>query len=194
MLGNTTSCYAARVSRTELRYDAGASWLDLLATVGDRFGPDPVERLVSPGRLGEWLAHEGLILDVPPKEADLGAALELRAALAHVVFALLDRAPVPQPAVELVQGYAARDRPTRLAVVAGELRAEPLPDGGAALARVAREAVDHLAGPPRARLNACADPECRMVYLDPGGRRRWCAANKCGVRARVRAHRSRATD
>jgi predicted RNA-binding Zn ribbon-like protein len=174
-----------------MRYDAGAGWLDLLATVGSRFGPAPVECLDEPERLGQWLAYEGLAPAVPPTEIDLAAARELRAALAHVVFALLDGASMPSAALDLVQDYAARDRPPRLCGVGRELRVLPPDDAAAALARVARQAVDQLAGPARGQLAACADEECRMVYLDPGGRRRWCAANRCGVKARVRAHRQR---
>ena len=74
------------------RYDAGTAWLNFLATLGSRFSPAPVERMPTPERLAEWLAHEGLAPAVSPGEADLGAAYELRAALAHVVFALVDGA------------------------------------------------------------------------------------------------------
>ncbi|OLE29390.1 MAG: hypothetical protein AUG44_04370 [Actinobacteria bacterium 13_1_20CM_3_71_11] len=169
------------------RYDAGTAWLNFLATLGSRFSPAPVERMPTPARLAEWLAHEGLAPAVPPGEADLAAAYELRAALAHVVFALVEGEPVPVPALDLVQDVAARDRPARLAVIGRGLRAAPVPDP---LARLARQAVDHLAGPGPHRLRVCGDADCTMVYLDPYGRRRWCGSG-CGVRARVRAHRER---
>ena len=169
------------------RYDAGASWLNLLATVGNRFGPVPVERMPSPERLAEWLRHEGLAPAVPPTEVDLAAAYELRAALAHVVFALVDGEPVPVPALDLVQDVAARDRPARLSVTGDGLRAQPVRDP---LARLARQAVDHLATPGPHHLRTCGDPDCTMAYLDPYGRRRWCGSG-CGVRARVRAHRAK---
>jgi predicted RNA-binding Zn ribbon-like protein len=59
----------------------------------------------------------------------------------------------------------------------------------AALARLVRQAVEQL---PDAPLRACDDDECHLAYLDPAGRRRWCAPERCGVKARVRAHRARA--
>jgi predicted RNA-binding Zn ribbon-like protein len=62
----------------------------------------------------------------------------------------------------------------------------------AALARLARQAADDLTGPHHARLRACGDEECSGVFLDPTGRRRWCSDERCGVKARVRAHRARA--
>jgi predicted RNA-binding Zn ribbon-like protein len=169
------------------RFDAGTPWLNLLATVGNRFSPAPVERLSTPERLAEWLDHEGLTPPVPPTEADLAAAYELRAALVHVVFALIDGEPVPVPALDLVQDVAARDRPARLSVAGDGLRAEPVRDP---LARLARLAVDHLAAPGPHHLRVCGDADCTMAYLDPYGRRRWCGSG-CGVRARVRAHRER---
>jgi predicted RNA-binding Zn ribbon-like protein len=64
-------------------------------------------------------------------------------------------------------------------------------DAREALGRLAREAAGHLAGPAAATLNTCADAVCGMLFLDPGGRRRWCLAEICGVRNRVRAHRRR---
>jgi len=92
-----------------------------------------------------------------------------------------------EPALDLVQDVAARDRPARLSVTPGGVRAGPVPDP---LARLARQAVDHLAAPGPHRLRVCGDADCTMVYLDPYGRRRWCGSG-CGVRARVRAHRER---
>jgi predicted RNA-binding Zn ribbon-like protein len=139
------------------RYDAGTTWLNFLATLGGRFGPAPVERLSTPERLAEWLTHEGLAPPVPPGEADLAAAYELRAALAHLVFALIEGETVPAPALELVQDVAGQDRTMR----------DPL-------ARLARQALDHLAGSGTHHLRVCGDPGCTMVYLDPSGQRRWC--------------------
>ena len=81
------------------------------------------------------------------------------------------------------------DEPLTAVVRDGRPAAAPPSTIAAALARLARQAVEQL---PDAALRACADDECRMAYLDPGGRRRWCAPETCGVKARVRAHRARA--
>src|SRR5256885_2978971 len=116
------------------RYDAGTVWLNFLATLGSRFSPAPVERMPTPARLAEWLAHEGLAPAVPPGEADLAAAYELRAALAHLVFALVEGEPGPVPALDLVQDVAARGPPARLAGIGGGPRAAPGPGPPAPLA------------------------------------------------------------
>src|SRR5689334_15418261 len=88
--------------------------------------------------------------------------------------------PVAAPVAAVNRALAA-DRPVALAA-GGTLR---LPATAAeALARIARRAAEDLAGPAAATLGACADADCGMLYLDPGGRRRWCSAEICGVRNR----------
>jgi predicted RNA-binding Zn ribbon-like protein len=71
------------------------------------------------------------------------------------------------------------------------LEIRPPATSRAALARIARQAAEQLTRPEAMTLHTCADPVCGMLFLDPGGRRRWCAADVCGVRNRVRAHRQR---
>ncbi|WP_433234201.1 CGNR zinc finger domain-containing protein [Actinomadura nitritigenes] len=72
------------------------------------------------------------------------------------------------------------------------VRAAPA-DGDAALARIARQAVDHLTGPERASLKVCPEDDCRGVFADPADRRRWCPSPACASRGRVRALRARRT-
>jgi len=171
--------------------DAGAAWLDLVATVGVRFAPVSTERLESPERLAEWLAAEGLAPGRPPGPDDLAAARELREALASLALAVVDRVPADPEAVAALERHLAADRPRRLAAGSPGLGLEPPADTAAALGWVARQAADQLAAPQAAHLRACADPACRSLYLDPGGRRRWCSSGRCGSRARVREHRRR---
>lgn len=71
-----------------------------------------------------------------------------------------------------------------------------------ALSSVARDAValftevgfDDLAadGQPT-RLSRCSADDCGLVFYDSsrGGTRRWCSMQRCGNRAKVRAHRAR---
>jgi predicted RNA-binding Zn ribbon-like protein len=171
--------------------DTGAAWLDLLATVGSRFAPAPTERLDAPARLAEWLEAEGMSPPQPPGAAELAAARELREALASLALASLDGSPPAADAVAVLERHLAADRPPPLLATGSGLVREAPPDVATALGWVARQAADHLAGPRAARLSACADPECRRLYLDPGGRRRWCSSGRCASRARVRAFRRR---
>src|SRR5690606_11881764 len=176
----------------EQRLDAGAAWLDLLASVGNAYGPEPVERLTGPGVVLRWLDHHGLTPEREPTDADVAAAKARRETLRPLALAVLDRTPVPPEPLRALQRWLDAAAPARAVERDGRPALAPPPTTAAALARVARQALEHLGGPQAQYLRACADDECRMAYLDPGGRRRWCAANRCGVRARVRAHRARA--
>ncbi|MFE6779840.1 CGNR zinc finger domain-containing protein [Streptomyces sp. NPDC057702] len=188
----------------ELRFDAGRCCLDLVATVGGRFGDEPVERLDSPGRLGQWLLGAGLL---PPglrlDAVDAGwlarfhalrdllfrvvcAELEGRAGDADVerVNAVASAAPPVLRAVRAADGTLVRTLATR-------------PDCDALLAQVARDAVDLLTDPrARGQLRRCEGETCALVYLDTsrGRRRRWCSSEVCGNRERVARHRRRAVD
>ncbi len=165
---------------------AGTAWLDLLATLGHAYGEVTIERLGDVDALRAWLDHERLTPTAPLTDADVAQARAFRETLRPVVLAVLDeRAPDVAP----LQPWLDADEPLRAVVLEGRPAPAPPSTLAAALARLARQAVEQL---PDAALGACADTECRMAYLDPGGRRRWCAPETCGVKARVRAHRARA--
>ncbi|MFL6073343.1 MAG: CGNR zinc finger domain-containing protein [Mycobacteriales bacterium] len=171
-----------------LPVQTGAVWLDLVATVSKAYGAAPIERLHSAGRYATWLADEGLRPDTAPTGADLAAARELREALRRLALATLAGQPWAAADVAAVNRALAADRPLALET-SGAVR--PPGTAAEALARIARRAAEDLAGPAAATLGRCADTECGMLYLDPAGRRRWCSAELCGVRNRVRAHRRR---
>lgn len=171
----------------------GAAWLDLLATVGGAYGPDPVERLTGPDRLAEWLGLRGLTPVEPPVEADVVRARTLREVLRTLGrAAVVGHAPAEE-AVAALDAEVAADRPPRLRVRDGRVVAAPPATAAEALARIARGAADDLTGPVAGELRACGDADCAMLYRDASGRRRWCSAQVCGVRHRVRAHRARAS-
>ena len=173
-----------------LRYDTGAIWLDLLATVGSAYGPAPVDRLGSVDLLADWFEREELAPGTPPDEDDLAHARDLRELLRPLgLAAAAGRTPDPAD-VERLNVVLARDAPLQLTA---DLALAPPPTAAAALTRVARQAAEHLAGPTAGRLRTCDDHDCGMLFDDVTGRRRWCSAAVCGVRHRVRAHRERST-
>jgi len=183
-----------------LRYDLGAPWLNLLGSLGHFPTHQPIERLGDPERLTEFLEHEGLAPVQPAGPDDVRLAKELRATL-HPLAQAAARGRTPDPAdVEALNTFLAADQPLRLQLAGPpaeqerggwELRVAPPADARSALARIARQAAEHLTAPEAAHLRLCADEECAGAYLDPTGRRRWCSTERCGVKARVRAHRAR---
>lgn len=175
-----------------LRFDSGATWLDLVATVAFAHTAEPLERLYDLDRLREWLAAEKLL---PPKElteADLDRARRLRQVLRGLAEAAVHSGPPPRGAIARLNEVLAGDMPVSVRINrSGVLTVSRPATMAEALARVARQAVEHLTGPVAETLRTCADEDCSMVFTDPNGRRRWCSAETCGVRNRVRAHRER---
>ena len=151
---------------TEHRYVAGTAWLNLLATLGHAYGEVSIERLADVDALRAWLDHERLTPVAPVAEADIAQVKAFRETLRPLVLAVLDgRTPEVAP----LQVWLDADEPLTAVVRDGRPTAAPPSTIAAALARLARQAVEQL---PDAALRACADDECRMAYLDPGGRRR----------------------
>jgi predicted RNA-binding Zn ribbon-like protein len=173
------------------RFDGGAPWLDLLASRELSFGPASIERLGSPADLARWLEAEHLATTGPPvDEADLAAALALREALRRVAHAVLSATVPDVGAIDEIHEHAHRGETLALRVRPALERVAPT-DTREALGRLARSALEDLTGPVAGELRVCAADDCRMVFRDPVGRRRWCDPTRCGTRMRVRAHRDR---
>lgn len=167
----------------------GAPWLNLLATRGRHFGARPVERLPTVARLREWLALSELTPLAPVTDGDLDRARELRETLRPLALGAVDAlAPTAEQVRALTQALA--PEPVHLAALERLHRSAP-PTAAAAFARLAHQAADWLSGPLRHDLRACPEQDCRGVFADPGGRRRWCPAPACASRGRVRALRER---
>jgi predicted RNA-binding Zn ribbon-like protein len=177
------------------RLDTGATWLNLLATLGGAFGRHPEERIPTPERLADWLAAVELTPDAQVTAADLSLARHLRETLRPLALAAAtgEAEWPPDAALELIAFLKAHDGPLLLAgsdQPPGLLRAAPS-SAAAALGRIARQAADQLTGPERRTLKSCPEADCRGVFADPEGRRRWCPSPACASRGRVRAHRAR---
>ena len=58
------------------------------------------------------------------------------------------------------------------------------------LAPVLWSAGDLIAGPRRARVRRCGNPQCLYLFLDDSksGTRRWCSMSSCGNRAKAHRH------
>jgi predicted RNA-binding Zn ribbon-like protein len=178
----------------ELRFDAGNLTLDLVATVGRRFGV-PVERLSGPERLEAWVRGVGLcLMPGTPSLADLAHVRVFRERANEVVrAAITGLAPSKQALVALNSACAI---PVALAPTA--FGTDMVASSGGTVAEtivglVARDTVLLLSGPGRRRIAECAARDCRMLYLHtPGGRRVWCSSAHCGNRNRVAANYARA--
>ncbi|MRH90532.1 hypothetical protein GFY24_24325 [Nocardia sp. SYP-A9097] len=156
------------------------------ATVSDRAGTEPLERLFNPGRFELWLHAAGLdVPDVSP--AELRYALTLREAIYRAGLAVAaTQRPDPSDAA-ILNGAAAAGQPrpgleNGLAVWHLGKQA-PVAD---ALGVLAADAIQILGGPDRSRIKTCEGPGCAGLFLDTsrGTNRRWCSMNTCGNRVK----------
>jgi predicted RNA-binding Zn ribbon-like protein len=175
-----------------LRFDAGSLSLNLVATVGRRYG-GRVERLGSTARLRDWLAGVGLDVRRTVTDDDLERVRRLREDLGELFRSVAAGKRPSAGAVGRVNGCASRSVPRLTTTGAGLARpaagADPL---GPVLGLVAADAIRILAGAERDDLRTCEADDCRMLYLAHGRRaRRWCSSERCGNRSRVAAHRAR---
>lgn len=164
--------------------------LDLADTV--MTAVDPAQDLLSPAErsLAWWVIERVRLPDAPAP--DPAAIRRLRTAIRDLLDAHLEgRAPDPT-ALEDVNAAAA-SVPTSLRLARGEsgdmrvqTRWHTEHGGNAALAAIAREAIELVSSPARiSKLRRCANPACSMLFLAETKRRQWCAGNVCGNRARV---------
>jgi predicted RNA-binding Zn ribbon-like protein len=177
----------------QLRFDAGNLTLDLIATVGRRFGA-PIERLTGPDRLEAWVRGVDLRLVLSATTVDdVARVREFREQANEVVRAThAGLTPLAQ-AVAAVNSACAF--PVTLGRIAGgsDIVASPaVPMADIIIGLVARDTVVLLLGPDRRRIAECAARDCRMLYIRPAGARRvWCSSAHCGNRNRVAANYAR---
>lgn len=177
-------------------FDSGSVALDF-ANTGSL--PDNIEQLHAPSDLGAWL-HERLeSIDTAVTERELSDAIGLRAAIASLALSTLRRHFADAADIDILNLFAAM--PDVPPVLAGGSR-----QAGASrlrvqhgLSSIARDAIrivsnEDPSAMASARIRQCSADDCDLVYLDTSrsGNRRWCSMQRCGNRAKVRAHRARA--
>jgi predicted RNA-binding Zn ribbon-like protein len=183
------------VNREELafRFVSGHRALDLLSTLGDRHR-EPIERLRDARDLNGWLAAVGLPVSAHANPGDLGDARRLRETVNRVTRAVLAGEAPAEDDLRDLNGWARRPPLAPQADPSLERRWSGEQPVEAALALVAREAVELLTGPERMLVRECAAaPRCSLLYLDRSraGRRRWCEMERCGARAKMTSYRRR---
>ena len=175
------------------RMISGHRALDLLATLRDRHRR-PLECLREPADLDRWLTVAGLRLPARATDRDVADARRLREAIDGVARAQLASVAPDADAIRELNEWARR-RPLA-PQIDRRLRQKWSSDDPvqAALALLAREAIELLTGPERTLLRECgAAPDCSRLYLDRsrGRRRRWCQMEWCGSQAKMAAYRQR---
>ena len=173
-------------------FDSGSFALDFVYT-GGLEGDRAVDRLHAPDDLTAWLRERFPVAVGTARSRDLFDAMSLRDAIGRMAHASAHAEPVRSVDVDLVNLYAATpDIPP--ALPGGSRQAGRSVQGvGQALSTIARDAVDLFDPANDGRIRECNGSDCTIVYLDTSraATRRWCSMQRCGNRAKVRAHRAR---
>jgi len=155
------------------------------------------ETLHTPGDLARWLAASDLAVDIEaPSQADLEQAKRLRQAIWVSANRLAHTQPLDPPDLEVLNAAAAHEPlvPRIERTASGASAAWVAPATAAqALSTLARDAIELFSGPEAARIRECEGANCALTFVDTSrpGARRWCSMERCGNRAKIRAHRSR---
>jgi predicted RNA-binding Zn ribbon-like protein len=192
MTRGTQAADLRRVGPSGFRF-VGRLCVDLAVSGGE--GKYAVfETLFEPGDLDRWLAKSSLrVKGVRASEGDLGEAKRLRAGIWEAIEAVIGSRALPRGAVREINRAATRPALVRRLEPDGS-RSWHSPTATAALAEIARDAIEMLTDPhQRDRVRECAAPDCVTVFYDDSrpGRRRWCSDKVCGDRNRARAYRAR---
>ena len=176
---------------------AGRLCLDFAHTGGSDPVRAPWERLHRPADLADWFAESPLQLSgVEVTAADLASALALREAIWRTAQAIRQgEAPRADDVAIINDAAAAPDLRPQLVPDSLE-RTWRLPvEAKAALATIARDAVDLFSSEMRTRIRKCDNPRCQLIFVDTSrpGKRRWCAMERCGNMAKVARHRGHRT-
>jgi predicted RNA-binding Zn ribbon-like protein len=169
-------------------FDSGALCLDFGLA-----GVDVREQFASPADLVQWLGARFERLDKQVADRELADAVLLREAIARSGRAISEGATPGRDDVDTINLFAAT--PDVPPVLAGGRRKAGATKvrAGAALSSIARDAVRQFAAHGGDRIRQCEADDCGFVFLDDSraNNRRWCSMQRCGNRAKVRAHRAR---
>lgn len=178
----TTGQWLSTPDGTRWWFDSGSLSLD--------FG---YASFINPADLADWLGHRFERVEQAATDRELRDAEGLADAIARMAVARTREISAAPDDIDVVNLYAAMpDVPPALSGgrrQAGASRVRV----AQALASVARDAVDLFGESGAGRVRSCAASDCSMVFFD-GSRsnnRRWCSMQRCGNRAKVRAHRAR---
>lgn len=170
-------------------FDSGALSLDF-----GLVGVEVRQHFATPADLLEWVSARFEHLERSAADRDLRDAVLLRSAIASAAEAISSGASPARDDVDTINLFAATpDVPPALA--GGRRRAGASRVTVAqALSSIARDAVRQFTLHGGDRIRSCEADDCPHVFLDESraNNRRWCSMQRCGNRAKVRAHRQRA--
>jgi predicted RNA-binding Zn ribbon-like protein len=166
--------------------------IDFVTTVGERWRRS-FERLREPSDLARWFVEAGLLDEQPSVSArTLDEARDLREAIYRTA-KLAGKGRPAAADLEEINRWAERPSLAPSLSPSGAVSWSGPRPARAALAWLARDAIDLLGGPLARRVKECAADDCALLFVDVSrpGTRRWCTMDGCGNRTKTKAYRSR---
>jgi predicted RNA-binding Zn ribbon-like protein len=150
----------------------------------------PVDDLATPESAAAWLGAHGLSVDGP--DALPGGLADLRTAVRELLAAVAEGRVPPGNAVAAVNAAARADAAApqlawRESTPVREWFAARPGSVEAAVAALARDAIEVAAGELGALVRPCEAHGCVRYFLREHARRRWCSTT-CGDRVRAARH------
>ncbi len=170
------------------RFQTGRASLDFTHTGGE----GTFARWEVLGTPNDAARYLGIVLGCEPPRtiaADMGAVLELRAAIAAIARLLAEDATSTPPSKALDALNAAAVNPPLRTMLTSDAELAMLPGTAReACSSLARDAIDLFASPLRERIRVCDADDCWLLLVDTSrpGRRRWCSMDWCGDRQKKR--------
>jgi predicted RNA-binding Zn ribbon-like protein len=186
----TDSAVATDPTSQRWWFDSGSVAIDFAYAGGFR---DDADTLSSPADLVAWLVARFPGLDGEASDRDLRDAHALQHSIAAIANSAAHGTPPAGADIDMLNLYAATpDIPPALpggSRQAGRTRARI----GQTFSAMAREAIEIFEAENSERVRECAADDCHLMFFDESrsNNRRWCSMQRCGNRAKVRAHRSR---
>lgn len=171
---------------------SGRLALDFVHTVGAN-ERQVFEEWHRPSDLAAWFTASSLRLPaVAVSPADLKIAYTLREAIWATAIACLNHEPLLDEVTTTINDMVLYPDLLPYLDANGITWAAPF-TATAALATIARDAIQLLGGPDAQLIRQCANPKCMLLFVDDSrpGKRRWCSMERCGNRAKVATYRHR---
>jgi predicted RNA-binding Zn ribbon-like protein len=151
-----------------------------------------VDKIATADELADWLSEEGLVDDlVEPTAAEHADAIAVREAIRQLLLANNGCECDTTSASATLEKVG---RKTRVGVRFEDGKPVLAPEGddaGAAVGRVVAAVAELATTPEWARLKACRDAHCQVVFYDKSRNRSraWCSMEVCGNREKARTFR-----
>jgi len=192
---------------------AGDLTLDLVNTLDFRFRESgPEELLTSYDDLLRFVAQSGLVTEAEARRLRrierpdgqggrvLKQVIELREAVASVLYAWLDGSEVQAVSLSTLERYFKQASAQRRLIASGPRLEWSWEEAGEGLSApfflLAQAAADLLLSERVAQLRSCASSTCKWLFLDASKNhsRRWCDMRVCGNRMKARRFQARQTE